>query len=35
MVTADRRFYKAIQKTDFRNHIGWIEDAFAAGRGKR
>ena len=31
MVTADRRFYKAIQKTEFRNHIGWIEDALAAG----
>jgi predicted nucleic acid-binding protein len=29
MVTADRRFYKAIQKTEFRNQIGWIEDALA------
>ena len=34
MVTADRRFYKAIQKTEFRNHIDWIEDALTAG-GKR
>lgn len=32
MVTADRRFYKAIQKTGFKNHIDWIEDALAAGR---
>jgi predicted nucleic acid-binding protein len=31
MVTADRRFYKAIQKTEFKNHIGWIEDALTAG----
>lgn len=31
MVTADKRFYKAIQKTEFRNHIGWIGDAFATG----
>ena len=31
MVTADRRFYKAIQKTEFKNHIGWIEDQLAAG----
>ena len=31
MVTADKRFYKAIQKTEFKNHIAWIEDALAAG----
>ena len=31
MVTADRRFYKAIQKTGFRDHIDWIEDALTAG----
>ena len=31
MVTADRRFYKAIQKTDLRNHISWIEDGLATG----
>jgi predicted nucleic acid-binding protein len=31
MVTADRRFCKAIQKTGFRNHIDWIEDALTAG----
>ena len=31
MVTADRRFYKAIQKTEFKSHIGWIEDALARG----
>lgn len=30
MVTADKRFYKAIQKTEFKNHIAWIEDALAA-----
>ena len=30
MVTADRRFYKAIQKTEFRTHICWIEDALTA-----
>lgn len=31
MVTANRRFCKAIEKTEFRNHIGWIGDALARG----
>lgn len=31
MVTGDKRFYKAIQKTEFRNHIHLIGDALAAG----
>jgi predicted nucleic acid-binding protein len=31
MVTADRRFYKAIQKMEFKNHIEWIEEALAMG----
>ncbi len=31
MVTADRQFYKAIQKTEFKNHISWVEDALAEG----
>ena len=31
MVTGDNRFCKAIQKTEFRNHIHWIGDALAAG----
>ena len=30
MVTADKRFYKAIQKTEFKNHIAWFDDALAA-----
>ena len=33
MVTADSKFYKAIQKTDFRHHIGWIEDVLVMGDG--
>jgi predicted nucleic acid-binding protein len=31
MVTGDKRFFKAIQKTEFRNHIHLIGDALAAG----